>query len=158
MKINKLFTLDAGKSHANDDYDLGDIPYVSSATSNNGVIQYVEPYSTDKVFDGGVICISGLGHATLQLDRFLPKGNGGDSATLLTPKNQMSIVQLIYYTATFNLLHTWRFSFGRKANKTRIENLQMLPFEKYNGQFTEEFDGFINSFSSKIKQYKNLVK
>jgi hypothetical protein len=34
---------------------------------------------------------------------------------------------LLYYAALFNTLHGWRFSFGRKASRRRLESLQMIP-------------------------------
>jgi len=157
MKISELFRIGVGKSKANDEYDEGNIPYVSSTTFNNGVLQFVEPYQEDKVFDGGTICVSGLGFATLQLQRFLPKGNGGDSATLLIPLVEMSITELVYYTATFNMLHNWRFSFGRKANKTRIQDLEMIPFSEYDGQFNIDFEDYMNLISNKIDEFKTIL-
>ncbi|HBX53086.1 MAG: hypothetical protein A2275_02565 [Bacteroidetes bacterium RIFOXYA12_FULL_35_11] len=157
MKISDLFNLDAGKSKANDDYDLGDVPYVSSTTFNNGVLQFVEPYEDDKVFEGGSICVSGLGYATLQLNTFLPKGNGGDSATILIPIKDMTIVELIFYTASFNLLHTWRFSFGRKGNKTRIKDLEIPPFSEYNNKFNDEFEDLMKVFKTEIKHFGQIL-
>jgi hypothetical protein len=136
MKIDELFHLHVAKSKGNEDYDAGSVPFVTCSTINNGVIQYVEPYSDDKLFEGALICISGLGFATLQLGEFLPKGNGGDSATILEPLNPMTVTELIYYTAIFNLQHNWRFSFGRKANKQRIGKLELAPFSECGEAFT----------------------
>ena len=81
----------------------------------------------DRVFEGPAICISGLGHATVQYGRFLPKGNGGDSATILIPRGEMLPEELVYYAALFNCLHRWRFSFGRKGSKWRIQELDLSP-------------------------------
>ncbi len=158
MTITELFELKVAKSKGNEDYDEGSVPYVSSTTQNNGIIKFVEPYPDDRVFNGNLICVSGLGFATLQLGIFLPKGNGGDSATILVPLNEMSTTELIYYTATFNLLHNWRFSFGRKCNKTRIENLELTPFDEYNNDFTNNFENFMNLFSNKISDFRNIVE
>jgi len=158
MIISELFELKVAKSKGNEDYDPGLIPYVSSTTMNNGIIKYVEPYPDDKVFNGNLICISGLGFATLQLETFLPKGNGGDSATILVPLIEMSTTELIYYTATFNLLHNWRFSFGRKCNRTRTKDLDLIPFSEYNNQFTENFEDFMNLFTNKIAEYRTIME
>jgi hypothetical protein len=158
MKLSELFDLKVAKSKGNEDYDDGNIPYVSSTTMNNGVVKFVEPYPEDKVFPGKLICISGLGFATLQLNDFLPKGNGGDSATILIPKQPMTMVELIYYTATFNLLHNWRFSFGRKCSKERIQNLELIPFSEYNGEFNEDFPTFMDLFNNKIDDIRAIVE
>lgn len=157
MKIFELFDLEVANSKGNEDYDEGEIPYISSTKMNNGVVKFVEPYSSDKVFPGRLICVSGLGFATLQLNDFLPKGNGGDSATILIPINIMSITELIYYTASFNLLHNWRFSFGRKCGKERIRNLEMIPFDNYNGEFIREFPQFMNQFNDRIAHFRTIV-
>lgn len=158
MKISELFDIKIAKSKGTEDYDDGNIPYISSTTMNNGVVKFVEPYPDDKVFPGGLICISGLGFATLQLNEFLPKGNGGDSATILVPKQKMSINELIYYTSIFNLLHNWRFSFGRKCGKERIKNLDLISFDNYDGEFNREFSKFMNLFNDKINHFRSIVE
>lgn len=158
MKLSNLFNIYVAKSKGNEDYDDGSTPFITSTTLNNGVLKFVEPYPDDKVFEGRSICISGLGFATLQLTDFLPKGNGGDSATILTPKQEMTINELIYYTATFNLLHNWRFSFGRKCSKDRISDLELLSFEEYNGDFKENFHDFMDLFNERISHFRNIIE
>lgn len=86
MKISELFNIDIAKSAGIEDYDKGEIPFITSTTFNNGVSTYVEPFDSDKIFTGPAICISGLGYATVQTGVFLPKGNGGDSITILIQK------------------------------------------------------------------------
>ncbi|WP_421220970.1 restriction endonuclease subunit S [Aeromonas enteropelogenes] len=127
MKIVDLFKMTAAKSKSTDDYMSGDVAFVTNTELNNGVVSYVEPFDDDKVFEGPAICISGLGHATIHLGRFLPKGNGGDSCTVLIPRQDLSNGELLYYAALFNVLHGWRFTFGRKTSKRRLENLELSP-------------------------------
>ncbi len=127
MKVCDLFSMEAARSKSTDDYSVGDVPFVTSSELNNGVVAYVEPMEDDKVFDGPAICISGLGHATVHTARFLPKGNGGDSCTILKPIVPLEAVDVLYYAALFNVLHRWRFSYGRKASKRRLETLEMTP-------------------------------
>lgn len=127
MIMKELFKLDVAKSQSTDDYQPGKIPFVTNTELNNGVVSYVCPLPGDKVFRGPAICISGLGHATIHFGEFLPKGNGGDSCTVLTPKEELSNAEILYYAALFNHLHGWRFSFGRKTSKRRLESLDMAP-------------------------------
>ena len=127
MKLSELFDLDSARSKSTDDYLSGSIPFVTNTEENNGVVSYVEAFDDDKVFTGPAICISGLGHATVHLGEFLPKGNGGDSCTVLKPIIELSNNGILYYAALFNTLHSWRFSFGRKASKRRIESLELSP-------------------------------
>lgn len=127
MKISDLFSIDVAKSKSTDDYEPGTTPFVTNTEINNGVVRYVEPFDDDKVFQGPAICVSGLGYATVHYGQFLPKGNGGDSCTILKPKLALKKAELLYYAALFNTLHGWRFSFGRKASRRRLEGLEMTP-------------------------------
>lgn len=95
IKIKDLFVLQAAKSKGIDNYDLGDVPFVTSTESNNGVVGYVEPEEEDLVFKGPAIAISGLGHATVHFEKFLPKGNGGDSLTILMSREQALIEEIL---------------------------------------------------------------
>ncbi|HIF9158915.1 TPA: restriction endonuclease subunit S [Photobacterium damselae] len=130
MLISTFFEMTAAKSKSTDDYSAGDVPFVTNTEMNNGVVSYVEPFDSDKVFEGPAICISGLGHATVHLGTFLPKGNGGDSCTVLIPKEELTNNELLYYAALFNTLHGWRFTFGRKTSKRRLESLELTPTHK----------------------------
>ncbi|HEL5572037.1 restriction endonuclease subunit S [Stenotrophomonas maltophilia] len=125
MKISDIFDIFVARSHATDEYSNGNIPFVTNSEINNGIVRYVDPIDDDLTFPGGSICVSGLGHATVHFDEFLPKGNGGDSCTILVPKDDLSKADLLYYAAMFNVSHGWRFSFGRKASRRRIELLEI---------------------------------
>lgn len=130
MRIDSLFEIKVAKSKSTDDYSSGEIPFVTNTEINNGVVAYVEPLQDDKVFDGPAICVSGLGFATVHFGKFLPKGNGGDSCTVFLPIKTMDKHEILYYAALFNTLHGWRFSFGRKTSKTRLESLILSPDPK----------------------------
>lgn len=150
MKISELFQIDVARSKGADDYDSGIVPFVTNTTLNNGVIKYVTPFPEDKTFEGPSLCISGLGHATLQHLTFLPKGNGGDSATILTPLQPMSTEELLYYTALFNALHKWRFSFGRKTSRKRIQELDISPVYE-ESQF--DVESVLSNLSTSLKEH-----
>ncbi len=109
--LNRLFSLYSAKSKGIDSYDRGDVPFVTSAESNNGVVGYVDPEEDDLVFIGPAIAISGLGHATVHFDSFLPKGNGGDSLTIFKPRELTLIEEATglweqYINLALNLLAT----------------------------------------------------
>lgn len=127
MKISTIFEISVARSKSTDDYASGLIPFITNTEINNGVVKYVEPFDDDKQFTGPAICISGLGYATVHYGQFLPKGNGGDSCTILIPKDHLKKSELLYYAALFNTLHGWRFSFGRKASRRRLEILDLAP-------------------------------
>jgi hypothetical protein len=128
IRLDELFSLEVARSRGAKAYEPGRVPFVTSTVTNNGVDRYVEPLDGDRVFDGPAMAISGLGFATLQLERFLPKGNGGDSLTILSPRGEMPVGHMLGYVAAFNQLHGWRFSYGRKAKVDRLVGLA-LPAE-----------------------------
>ncbi|WP_295536922.1 hypothetical protein [uncultured Thioclava sp.] len=127
MKICEIFRVEVARSKSVDDYTTGKIPFVTNTELNNGIVAYVEPFDEDKVFAGPAICVSGLGHATVHANAFLPKGNGGDSCTIFSPLVELTHTELVYYAALFNVLHKWRFSYGRKASKRRLDDLDLAP-------------------------------
>jgi hypothetical protein len=124
-RINELFTLNVADSRDTQDYEVGTVAFVTSSEINNGIVRYVKPQLGDKLFKGPCIIISGLGLATVHTGTVLPKGNGGDSCTVLYAKDKLSLAGHIGVAAAFNVLHNWRFSFGRKCGKTRIEGLEI---------------------------------
>lgn len=156
MKIIELFDIAVARSKGADDYDNGATPFITNTTMNNGITKYVTPFPEDKVFDGPAICISGLGFATVHYGQFLPKGNGGDSATILTPKTEFSANEILYYAALFNCSHNWRFSFGRKASKRRIQDLDLSPVFADStlgaGKVLSEFSGHLRT---KMDEYED---
>lgn len=155
ISLATLFDMEIARSKGVDDYDEGDVPFVTSTELNNGVVAYVEPDIEDKVFKGPVIAISGLGHASVQLGTFLPKGNGGDSLTILTPPKDMCIEELVRSAAAFNLLHKWRFSYGRKCSIRRLSYLDIhYPLPKVTGQWKDE-SVLVESISREITQLIN---
>ena len=100
---------------------------MTSAAANNGVVAYVTALGGDRVFAGPAICVSALGQASVHLGRFLPKGNGGDSLTVLLPRagGGLGPLDLVGLAAAFNLLHRWRFSYGRKCSLARLAALAL---------------------------------
>lgn len=159
MRIDELFDINVAKSKSTDDYSVGEVAFVTNSTINNGVAAYVEPFDGDKVFNGPAICVSGLGFATVHFSQFLPKGNGGDSCTVLTPKMAMRRVDLIYYAALFNCLHGWRFSFGRKASSRRLSPLVMNPLHSKSPiSLFGEVDRVNDLMSTLLKQKEMQLK
>lgn len=159
MKIIDLFDIAVAKSKGTDEYSVGDVPFVTNAEINNGVVRYVEPFEDDKVFEGPAICISGLGYATVHYGFFLPKGNGGDSCTILKPKGGLNQSELLYYAALFNVLHGWRFSFGRKASRRRLEQLMLTPLHnKAPIVLLEEIEANNNLMSALLAEKKAQLK
>ncbi|WP_257274939.1 restriction endonuclease subunit S [Endozoicomonas sp. SESOKO4] len=154
MLISEIFEMTPAKSKSTDDYTKGPVAFVTNTEMNNGVVSYVEPFDGDKVFEGPAICISGLGHATVHLSPFLPKGNGGDSCTVLIPKQELTNNELLYYASLFNTLHGWRFSFGRKTSKRRLSSLELSPLHNEAPINIEEETSINNNLMLKLLKEK----
>jgi hypothetical protein len=123
------------------------------------VVRCVEPLENDRVFEGPCVVISGLGFATFQVSEFLPKGNGGDSCTVLYAREKFSVADYIGFAPAFNALHKWRFSYGRKCGKNRIMHLEIpWPLPEIKNSWKEEAEEiqralktFGRSFDEKIE-------
>lgn len=127
--INNLFKIHKAKSKAFSDHDKGIIPFVSNGFANNGVVGFVEPLPSDKVFQFEGICISVFGEATVQYPPFIARGNGGSGLSVLEPDKSMAKSELYWYASYINQAIRWRFSFGRMLKKERLEKLQFPYFE-----------------------------
>jgi hypothetical protein len=175
FKLGHIFHLESARSGGVEQYESGLVPFVTSSEENNGVVEYVEPNEGDKVFNGPAIAVSGLGYATIHLNEFLPKGNGGDSLTVFLPMDEylvakmgeaqskladiealpideqdksaiselklqisgfevslstlpikgLTTTNLVSICAAFNVLHRWRFSYGRKCSISRLKDLEI---------------------------------
>lgn len=124
-KIAELFDLHVARSQDTSSYEDGPVPFISSTELNNGIVRHVKPVLGDRVFSEMCAVVSGLGFATVHTGVILPKGNGGDSCTILVAKVPMTFWDHIAVAAAFNCLHQWRFSFGRKCGKARIKDLEI---------------------------------
>jgi len=139
-KLSDKFHLIVANSRDAGDYVEGPIPFVTSAETNNGVVRYVTP----------------LGFASLQTGEILPKGNGGDSCTVVYSKTKMTVADYLSFAAVFNVLHKWRFSYGRKCKLSRLENLVLpWPLPKFNRAWSGElglFETLVESFGKTLNQ------
>jgi len=128
MKINDLFKIHNAKSKGFENYDNGTIPFISNGVMNNGVVGFVSPFETDRVFRFRGICVSAFCDATVQDPPFIPRGNGGSGLTVLEPKSKMNKDELLYYSAYINKALNWRFSFGRMVTEKRFRDLEIIPY------------------------------
>lgn len=125
MNITSLFRLQNARSHNLSDYDDGTIPFVSNSNLNNGIVRYVKPIKNSEIIDAPTIAVNGFGFATLQLKPFIGAGNGGVHIIALKPKKEMKKIELVYYAAQINY-YSWRFSYGRRAIKHRLSQLDLV--------------------------------
>ena len=77
VPLTKLFTVEKAKSKGFENYEKGDVPFITNGIGNNGVQGFVKPNETARVFTIDAICVSAFCEATVQKAPFLPRGNGG---------------------------------------------------------------------------------
>ena len=118
--VSDLFNIYAANSKSFSDYSGGSLPYVSNGFYNNGVLGYVDPYPSDRIFKGGTIPVSAFCEAIVQKEDYLPRGNGGSGLIVLEPKTKMDYLQLSEYAAIINCALRWKYSYGRMVTKGRF--------------------------------------
>lgn len=124
MKVSDFFTILNARSKGFGDHKLGNIPFVTNGTDNNGILGFVTPFKSEKVFKEKGICVSSFCEATVQKPPFLPRGNGGSGLIVLLPKIAMDYSDLFFYASEINLFK-WKFSFGRMVIADRLAALPL---------------------------------
>lgn len=125
MKLSDVFDFKNAKSKGFDDYEAGDVAFVTNGFRNNGIQGFVTPQKNDRVINYDAICISAFCEATVQKPNFLPRGNGGSGLLVLKPKKSMTTDDLFQIAAYINKAHSWKFSYGRMVNEERVKNLEI---------------------------------
>lgn len=126
-ELSDLFTITLAKSKNIEDYGSGEIPFVTSTMTNNGVEMYIDEDEKELIFDKPCITLSSFGLATVQITPFVARSHG--AVLVLVPKKEMSLIQLLYYVAQINF-HNWRFSYGRWVTKKRLLKLEIENITK----------------------------
>lgn len=86
--ISKLFQIKSPAPRSIKTYNEGNVPYVSSGSSNNGIISYLEPKDTEELEKGNCITVSPLdGSSFYQENDFLGRGGAGSAISLLYSNN-----------------------------------------------------------------------
>ncbi len=125
MRIDSLFDIHIGRSHAFKSYSLGDAAFVTNGLTNNGVQGFVRSQRGDRVFEFDGICVSAFCEATVHRPPFIARGNGGSGLNVLEPVEELSRDQMLFYAAYINSSLRWRFSFGRMVTRDRIKGVEV---------------------------------
>ena len=123
VPIENIFRIKNAKSKSIELYDNGPYPFVSNGFYNKGIVKYVTPYETDRIFKGGCISLSAFCEAIVQDKPFIARGNGGSGLSILEPLFNMDIAALNSYAAYINKYVAWRFSYGRMVSIERIAKI-----------------------------------
>ena len=107
--INDLFTISAGIYHYTYEYELGDTPYITATTSNNGIAKRID-LSPD--FPGNLITTEKIGcHAYYQPDPFCATSD----INVYKPKFEMNRNIALFIVTVINFNEFYRWSYGRQC-------------------------------------------
>ena len=151
-KIKEFFKVHSGDYHSVSELDPGGIPLISCGDTNNGFIgNYDIP--GDKVYQN-CITVAYNGSWPL-LAKFHPYPFGAkDDVAVLIPREPMRETTLLYLATLFNN-SVWRYSYGRKCFRQKLENFQLtLPIEKRDGEMWLDEDYIAKLFP---KRFSNFV-
>ena len=135
-RIDDIFTPHTARSLGFERYRPGDVAYVSNGLRDNGIIGFVKPKPTDKLFTFVGIVLSAFCEATVQIPPFVARGNGGSGVMVLEPKEILTADQLGFIAAYINTYVSWRFSWYRQASVDRIRLIHIPDPKSCSGAFS----------------------
>ena len=128
FKIKDIFHIEKCKcSNATELLEDGiDIPYVGAKKNENGIMKYVK-YNANLITKGNCIVFIGDGQGSVGYSLYQPYDFIG-STTLLAGYNENLNVYNALFIVTILDLERYRYSFGRKYNKSVVQNTKIkLP-------------------------------
>jgi hypothetical protein len=155
-KIGDLFYIENAKSKGYENYEKGDVPFITNGDYEYAILGYVVPQKNDKVFNKQGICLSSFCEASIPKIPFLPRGNGGSGLVVLIPKKDMSEEELYFYASQLNMFK-WRFSFSRMLISRRIFNLELVKYQQLSFKIRERMKELLpkNKMKKTIGENKN---
>lgn len=130
--ISEFFVVHSGDYHSLAELDPGDVPLISCGNTNNGFMgNYDIP--ADKTYQN-CITVAYNGSWPL-LAKFHPYPFGAkDDVAVLIPRQPMSETSLLYIATLFNN-SVWRYSYGRKCFRQKLESFKLIfPVERRDGE------------------------
>ncbi len=122
FKISYLFKIESGDFHAKSELDPGHVPLISCGEENNGLVGYYD--IPEEKTHHRVLTVSFNGFPLTT--KFHPYRFGAkDDVAVLLPLEPMSDSVLIYIAAILNGMR-WRYSYGRKCFKEKLQDVDLL--------------------------------
>ena len=158
IPLSSLFTIHSGDFHATAELGDGDIPLISCGDTDNGLVGYfdIPPEKRHKN------CITVAYNGSPLLSKFHPYEFGAkDDVAVLTPLSPMQPNTLFYIAAVLNNM-TWRYNYGRKCFKAKLQSVQVLiPIdddEKISeGEIKKMFPYQLPSFIPKVATHQMVL-
>lgn len=120
--ISKLFVIESPGRRSIKTYNVGDIPYVSSSSVNNGIVSYLEPKEDEELEKGNCITVSPLdGSSFYQEDDFLGRGGAGSAVSMLYNENLSKYNAL--FICTIIKISASKFDYSDALTSDNLDNL-----------------------------------
>lgn len=132
FRIGDLFTIKHPAPRSISNYQKGKIPFVASGSSNNGIIDYIEPNLNEQIDKGNCISVNPIdGTSYYQPYNFVGRGGSGASINLLYKKNNSPLNEnSALFICTLIKKRAYEFSYTNLLNGKRLENLVIsLPIK-----------------------------
>lgn len=126
IQLEELFTIHSGDFHATAELDSGSIPLISCGDINNGLVGF---FDVPKAYQySNLITVAYNGKPLTA--KYHPYIFGAkDDVAVLFPKTKISQKAMIYIAVLFNQ-QRWRFSYGRKCFKEKLQKMSLpLPID-----------------------------
>ncbi|MXW54022.1 MAG: hypothetical protein F4Z66_08600, partial [Gammaproteobacteria bacterium] len=127
VRLDQLFEIKSGDYHAVSELGSGDIPVVSCGDINHGYVGRFDVPRDKRYSDALTVAYNG----PVLTVKFRPYVFGAkDDIGILIPKSKMDSVDLVYVATIINSMR-WRFSYGRKCFREKLQLLVLnLPVKK----------------------------
>lgn len=158
FRIGDLFHVMRPNARNKNDYEPGDIPFVASGTSNNGVMKYCRPLEGEVLDASNCITVSPVdGSAFYQPVDFLGRGGAGSSILLLYADG-MNLYMGIFIARMISQTCS-KYIYGHMGNSKSIKRERlMLPVtdnSKPDCNYMEQYSK--NIMLKKYKQYLTFL-
>jgi hypothetical protein len=122
VAVSTLFEVVSGDFHALKELEPGDIPLVSCGDTDNGVIGYYDIPADCRYRRSVTVAYNGSWPI---MAKFHPYVFGAkDDVAVLMARYDMTTAELVYVAALLTRM-TWRYSYGRKCFREKLENVQL---------------------------------
>lgn len=159
FRLGKLFEISRPKARNKDHYEMGDIPFVASGATNNGVMKCCKPHMDEQLDAGNCITVSPVdGSSFYQPIDFLGRGGAGSSILMLRNNNLNLfrgefMARMVQQTCS-------KYSYGHMGNKDSIKRERiMLPVNAAGEPDYEYMEQYAkNMMLKKYRQYLEYLE
>lgn len=158
--IGDLFSVKRPIARNKDHYENGNVPFVASGSTNNGVMKCCEPHKNEELDNAGCITVSPVdGSAFYQPYDFLGRGGAGSSILMLYADN-INLYNGQFIAKMISNTCACKYTYGHMGNKDSIKRERiMLPVDDNDEpdyQFMEDY--MKELMAAKRKQYQKYVE